>query len=229
MERHFANWGGGREIDVQRLERSPTGLAAYRAEPWRLTFFSSVNCCLSQGGMAARAVPRRAVRGGPADRARADRGRVRQGLQSRGSRPAFARVPADSLLPPLLRRVSRAPRGARSPRAGRGPAHGSILAVADGGGPEVAAGTRRSWAAPDVEAPPVPTAPCAPTARSDPRLSGRSLAAVAAPDVLAGGPLDLRPGGRSAQSPARKTGQCRNRRRLGLGVRPARARRAREC
>jgi glycosyltransferase involved in cell wall biosynthesis/SAM-dependent methyltransferase len=48
MERHFATWGGGREIDIQRLERSPTGLAAYRAEPWRFTFFSSVNCALSK-------------------------------------------------------------------------------------------------------------------------------------------------------------------------------------
>jgi glycosyltransferase involved in cell wall biosynthesis/SAM-dependent methyltransferase len=48
MERHFANWGGGREIDVQHLDSSPEGLAAYRAEPWRLTFLSSVNCCLAR-------------------------------------------------------------------------------------------------------------------------------------------------------------------------------------
>jgi SAM-dependent methyltransferase/glycosyltransferase involved in cell wall biosynthesis/GT2 family glycosyltransferase len=48
MERHFANWGGEHEIDVQRLDSSPKGLAAYRAEPWRLTFFSSVNCCLAR-------------------------------------------------------------------------------------------------------------------------------------------------------------------------------------
>jgi GT2 family glycosyltransferase/glycosyltransferase involved in cell wall biosynthesis/SAM-dependent methyltransferase len=48
MERHFANWGDGREIDVQHLDSSPEGLAAYRAEPWRLTFLSSVNCCLAR-------------------------------------------------------------------------------------------------------------------------------------------------------------------------------------
>ncbi len=59
MERHFNNWGGGQKIDVQRIDRSPTGLAAYRAEPWRLTFFSSVNCCLSKE--AWRRVPYRNV------------------------------------------------------------------------------------------------------------------------------------------------------------------------
>jgi glycosyltransferase involved in cell wall biosynthesis len=48
MERHFANWGGGQEVDVQSLDRSPEGLAAYRAGPWRLTFLSSVNCCLAR-------------------------------------------------------------------------------------------------------------------------------------------------------------------------------------
>jgi O-antigen biosynthesis protein len=48
MERHFANWGGGREIDVQRLDRSPQGLAAYRAEPWRFSFVSSVNLALAR-------------------------------------------------------------------------------------------------------------------------------------------------------------------------------------
>jgi O-antigen biosynthesis protein len=48
MERHFANWGNGQTLDVQRLDRSPEGLAAYRAEAWRLTFLSSVNCCLAR-------------------------------------------------------------------------------------------------------------------------------------------------------------------------------------
>jgi O-antigen biosynthesis protein len=48
MERHFANWGDGADIDVQRLEGSPAGLAAYRAEPWRFSFLSSVNCCLAR-------------------------------------------------------------------------------------------------------------------------------------------------------------------------------------
>ena len=48
MERHFANWGGGHKIDVQRLDRSPEGLAAYRAEPWRFSFLSSVNCAVAR-------------------------------------------------------------------------------------------------------------------------------------------------------------------------------------
>jgi glycosyltransferase involved in cell wall biosynthesis/SAM-dependent methyltransferase len=48
MERHFANWGDGRAISVQRLDRSPAGIAAYRAEPWRYTFLSSVNLALAR-------------------------------------------------------------------------------------------------------------------------------------------------------------------------------------
>ena len=43
MERHFASWGHGREIDVQRLDPSPDGIAAYRRFPGQLTFFSDVN------------------------------------------------------------------------------------------------------------------------------------------------------------------------------------------
>jgi O-antigen biosynthesis protein len=50
MERHFATWGdAGREIDIQRFDRSPTGLAEYRASPGRLSFLSSVNCCIERG------------------------------------------------------------------------------------------------------------------------------------------------------------------------------------
>jgi glycosyltransferase involved in cell wall biosynthesis/SAM-dependent methyltransferase len=48
MKRHFANWGEGVAIDVQRLDRSPQGLAAYRAEPGKLTFLSSVNFMLAR-------------------------------------------------------------------------------------------------------------------------------------------------------------------------------------
>ncbi len=49
MERHFATWGdGGREVDVQRLERTPAALAAYRTFPGRLTFFSDVNGCVAR-------------------------------------------------------------------------------------------------------------------------------------------------------------------------------------
>jgi glycosyltransferase involved in cell wall biosynthesis len=48
MERHFATWGSGREIHVQRLERTPEGIAAYRASPGLLTFLSDVNCALSR-------------------------------------------------------------------------------------------------------------------------------------------------------------------------------------
>jgi glycosyltransferase involved in cell wall biosynthesis len=49
MERHFATWGeGGTRIDVQRLERSPAGLAEYRRFPGRWTFLSDVNCCVAK-------------------------------------------------------------------------------------------------------------------------------------------------------------------------------------
>jgi O-antigen biosynthesis protein len=48
MERHFANWGGGLEVDIQRLDRSPGGLAAYSAEPSRFTFLSSVDLGLAR-------------------------------------------------------------------------------------------------------------------------------------------------------------------------------------
>jgi glycosyltransferase involved in cell wall biosynthesis len=49
MERHFASWGGGgREIDVQRLDRSPAGIAAYRSFPGQLTFLSDVNCAVAR-------------------------------------------------------------------------------------------------------------------------------------------------------------------------------------
>jgi glycosyltransferase involved in cell wall biosynthesis/SAM-dependent methyltransferase len=48
MQRHFANWGSGVSIDVQRLDRSPKGLAEYRAEPGKLTFLSSVNFMLAR-------------------------------------------------------------------------------------------------------------------------------------------------------------------------------------
>jgi O-antigen biosynthesis protein len=48
MTRHFENWGSGVAIEVQRLDRSPQGLAAYRAEPGKLTFLSSVNFMLAR-------------------------------------------------------------------------------------------------------------------------------------------------------------------------------------
>jgi glycosyltransferase involved in cell wall biosynthesis len=48
MERHFASWGHGTEIDVQRLDSSPEGIAAYRAFPGQLTFMSDVNCAIAR-------------------------------------------------------------------------------------------------------------------------------------------------------------------------------------
>ena len=84
MERHFAHWGdGGARIDVQRLDRTPGGLAAYREFPGELTFLSDVNCCIARWAwerIPYREVP---VRRGPAARARADRGRLREGLPPR--------------------------------------------------------------------------------------------------------------------------------------------------
>jgi len=43
----FAIWEG-EAIDIQRLERTPQGIAAYRRFPGRLTFLSNVNCCLAR-------------------------------------------------------------------------------------------------------------------------------------------------------------------------------------
>jgi glycosyltransferase involved in cell wall biosynthesis len=48
MERHFATWGDGRRVDIQRLERTPAALAAYRQFPGKLTFFSDVNGCVAR-------------------------------------------------------------------------------------------------------------------------------------------------------------------------------------
>jgi glycosyltransferase involved in cell wall biosynthesis len=45
MERHFALWPDG---DVQRLDRSPPGLIAYRAYPGKWSFFSDVNGCVAR-------------------------------------------------------------------------------------------------------------------------------------------------------------------------------------
>jgi glycosyltransferase involved in cell wall biosynthesis len=44
----FATWEGGEAIGIQRLERTPEGIVAYRRSPSELTFLSSVNCCLAR-------------------------------------------------------------------------------------------------------------------------------------------------------------------------------------
>ncbi len=60
MERHFAAWGdGGRVVDLQRLDRSPAGLAEYRRFPGRFTFLSDVNCAVAR--WALERVPYREV------------------------------------------------------------------------------------------------------------------------------------------------------------------------
>jgi glycosyltransferase involved in cell wall biosynthesis len=60
MERHFATWGdGGRTVDVQRLDRSPAGLARYGDFPGRWTFLSDVNCAVAK--WALQRVPYREV------------------------------------------------------------------------------------------------------------------------------------------------------------------------
>jgi glycosyltransferase involved in cell wall biosynthesis len=48
MERHFASWGDGETVSVQRLERSPAGISAYRRNPGWFTFFSDVNGCVAR-------------------------------------------------------------------------------------------------------------------------------------------------------------------------------------
>jgi glycosyltransferase involved in cell wall biosynthesis len=49
LERWFANWEtpDGR-VNVQRLDRSEEGMAAYRREMWRWQFFSDVNSCVAR-------------------------------------------------------------------------------------------------------------------------------------------------------------------------------------
>ena len=59
MERHFATWGGGTEIDLQRLDRSQQGILEYRSFPGRWTFLSDVNCAVSKS--ALRRIPYRDV------------------------------------------------------------------------------------------------------------------------------------------------------------------------
>src|SRR3954447_17148039 len=59
MERHFATWGDGAALDTQRLERTGSALAAYRAYPGRLTFFSDVNGAVAK--WAWRRIPYRTV------------------------------------------------------------------------------------------------------------------------------------------------------------------------
>ncbi len=53
MERHFASWGnGGTTIDVQRLHRTPSELAAFHRGPGQWTFLSDVNCCVDREVLA---------------------------------------------------------------------------------------------------------------------------------------------------------------------------------
>jgi glycosyltransferase involved in cell wall biosynthesis len=56
----FSTWKGGEVIGVQRLERTPEGIVAYRRAPSKLTFLSDVNCCLAR--WAWEQVPHREVR-----------------------------------------------------------------------------------------------------------------------------------------------------------------------
>ena len=49
----FRYWGSGRRIDVQRLERTLAGMAAYRADPGRFSF-SRVSTAVSRGGHGSR-------------------------------------------------------------------------------------------------------------------------------------------------------------------------------
>jgi O-antigen biosynthesis protein len=59
MERHFATWGDGAAIDVQRLGHTAAELAEYRRFPGRWTFFSDVNGCVAKA--AWREIPYRTV------------------------------------------------------------------------------------------------------------------------------------------------------------------------
>jgi O-antigen biosynthesis protein len=59
MERHFAIWGDGARIDVQRLDWTGPGMRAYRDFPGRWTFFSDVNGAVAK--WAWRRFPYRSV------------------------------------------------------------------------------------------------------------------------------------------------------------------------
>jgi glycosyltransferase involved in cell wall biosynthesis len=49
LERWFANWEtADGSVNVQRLDRSEAGMAAYRREMWRWQFFSDVNSCVAR-------------------------------------------------------------------------------------------------------------------------------------------------------------------------------------
>lgn len=58
MERHFGVWGDD-GVHVQRLDRTPAGIAEYRAFPGKLTFLSDVNCAIAR--WAWERVPYRSV------------------------------------------------------------------------------------------------------------------------------------------------------------------------
>ena len=81
MERHFAVWGnGGRRSTSSGSTRRPAGLAAYRGFPGRWSFLSDVNCAVARWAWQRVPYRDRPLRRGPAARARADRGRLREGL-----------------------------------------------------------------------------------------------------------------------------------------------------
>ena len=117
MERHFASWGHGREIDVQRLDPLAGGARRVPPLPGPAHLLLRRERRGRALGVGAGALPRGAVRRGPAARPRADRGRLREGLPPGRARAPLARLPAGRLLPPLLRRVPLAARGARLPPA----------------------------------------------------------------------------------------------------------------
>lgn len=48
MDRHFATWGNGQDVHLQRLESTQESLAAYRSAPGTFTFMSDVNCCVAR-------------------------------------------------------------------------------------------------------------------------------------------------------------------------------------
>ena len=205
MERHFANWGDGREIDVQRLDRSPDGLAAYRAEPWRFTLSLERQPAPRALGLGAGAVPRRALRGGSAPRPRADRGRLREGLP-----PA---MPASSTPTTSGRCASSAATSTSSAGSARCWDTASRQASARRGAPTEAssrptgsgfASQRRARRCGSRGSSPLAAPPRGPARRGDPRLARRPAAGLAAAPVLARGPSDVRARRRPAEPPARR-------------------------
>src|SRR4029434_1654955 len=108
-----------------------------------------------------------------------------EGLPPGCPRTPLARLPAAPILPPLLRRVSRAPGGARSRGARRNPDYMALIPEPRVGRPQVAPRARGARSAAEVEALSLKTPPCGAAGRGNPGFARRRDSAVAPTALLA--------------------------------------------